>query len=310
MTVEDPGPSPVPASGAMRFIQGGSFEMGSEGFYRDEAPRRRARVEDFWIDETPVTNREFRRFVEATGHVTFAELPPEPGDYPGMLPDMARPGSIVFVPPDDPVDLDGPAVWWRFVFGACWRTPLGPASSVDAIEDHPVVHIAASDAEAYARWAGKTLPTEAEWEFAARGGLENAIYAWGDQLEPGGRAMAKVWQGAFPHDNRAPGGLKRTSPVRSYPPNGFGLYDMIGNVWEWTGDVYTPTQRQGRPKCCGGADICAGDPRFTIRVTKGGSHLCSPDYCRRYRPAARWPQPTDTSTSHLGFRCIVRTPNP
>ncbi|HEX3886999.1 MAG TPA: formylglycine-generating enzyme family protein [Phenylobacterium sp.] len=302
----------------MRLLRGGSFRMGSDDFYADERPVREARVGDFWIDETPVTAAAFARFVEATGYVTFAEIPPNPADYPGMAPEMARAGSLVFMPPEAPVDLKGPATWWRFVFGADWRKPLGPAGP-DAPPDHPAVHIAHVDAAAYARWARKELPSEAEWEYAARGGLDGAAYAWGEELAPGGQAMAKTWQGIFPHDNRAPPGLERTSPVRAYPPNGHGLYDMIGNVWEWTDDWYALPAVVGAPgaACCGkprseelaAAQSCdpaspvAGIPR---RVAKGGSHLCAPNYCQRYRPAARWPQPIDTTTSHMGFRCVVR----
>lgn len=299
----------------MQLVRGGTFRMGCEDFYPDEAPVRPATVGDFWIDETPVTNAEFARFVDATGHVTFAEIPPDPRDYPGMDPAMARAGSLVFTPPEGPVDLKGPATWWAFVFGADWRRPLGP-DGPQADPDHPAVHIGYPDAAAYARWAKKQLPTEAEWEYAARGGLDGAAYAWGDELEPDGRVMAKTWAGVFPHDNRAPAGLERTSPVRAYPPNGYGLYDLIGNVWEWTADWYAQPRPSGA-SCCGQprsealvrAESC--DPASPVggiprRVAKGGSHLCAPNYCQRYRPAARWPQPIDTTTSHLGFRCVVR----
>lgn len=290
----------------MKLMRGGGFQMGSEDFYPDERPVRRAAVGDFWMDETPVTNAEFARFVAATGYRTLAELPPDPADYPDMLPEMARAGSIVFMPPAGPVDLNGPPAWWQFVFGASWHAPTGPGSGIEGRQDHPVVHIAWRDAEAYARWAGKQLPTEAEWEFAARGGLDGKTYAWGDEPEPEGRPMAKIWRGRFPDDNHAPPGLERTSPVRSYPANGYGLYDMIGNVWEWTADRYErPDQSAAAPKCCGGCDS-APVPGFPHYVTKGGSHLCAPSYCHRYRPAARWPQTIDTSTSHLGFRCIIR----
>jgi formylglycine-generating enzyme required for sulfatase activity len=304
----------------MRLVRGGTFRMGSDDFYADERPVRPATVGDFWIDETPVTNAAFARFVAATGYVTFAEAPPDPRDYPGMAPEMARAGSLVFSPPGGPVDLKGQATWWRFEFGADWRRPLGRGGPA-ALADHPVVHIGYPDAAAYAQWARKQLPTEAEWEYAARGGLDGAAYAWGEDFEPGGVPQAKTWQGVFPHDNRAPSGLERTAPVGAYPANGFGLYDMIGNVWEWTTDWYA----QGAPagaSCCGKprsealvseerarAESCdsnspvAGIPR---RVAKGGSHLCAPNYCRRYRPAARWPQPIDTTTSHMGFRCVVR----
>jgi len=304
----------------MRLVRGGTFRMGSDDFYPDERPVRDASVGDFWIDETPVTNAAFARFVAATGYVTFAEIAPDPRDYPGMAPEMARAGSLVFTPPDGPVDLQGQATWWRFEFGADWRKPLGPGGP-EALADHPVVHIGYPDAAAYAQWAKKQLPTEAEWEYAARGGLDGAAYAWGEEFEPGGQPMAKTWQGVFPHDNRAPAGLERTSPVGSYPPNGFGLYDMIGNVWEWTTDWYAQSaaakEADRSASCCGKprsealarAESC--DPRSPVagiprRVAKGGSHLCAPNYCQRYRPAARWPQPIDTTTSHMGFRCVVR----
>jgi len=288
----------------MAIVRGGTFRMGSEDFYEDERPVRAATVADFWMDRTPVTNAQFARFVAATGYVTLAERSPDPADYPGMLPEMARAGSIVFVPPKRRVDVAGPPVWWQYVFGACWRAPLGPVSEVDHLADHPVVHIAYADALAYARWSGKDLPTEAEWEYAARGGLDGATYAWGDTFRPGGTRMAKTWEGDFPHRNAARRGRERTSPVGSYPANGYGLFDMIGNVWEWTSDQYGTGPVADAPKCCGGG---AGDgASIPAHATKGGSHLCAPNYCQRYRPAARWPQTIDTSTSHLGFRCIVR----
>ncbi|MGZ6014257.1 MAG: SUMF1/EgtB/PvdO family nonheme iron enzyme [Phenylobacterium sp.] len=299
----------------MRLLRGGTFRMGCEDFYADEGPVRDATVGDFWIDEVPVTNAAFAGFVAATGYVTFAEIPPDPRDYPGMAPEMAHAGSLVFMPPAGTVDLNGPPIWWRFEFGADWKKPLGP-NGPDALPDHPVAHIAYADAAAYAQWARKQLPSEAEWEYAARGGLDGAAYAWGDELEPGGVSLAKTWQGVFPHENRAPAGLERTAPVRSYPPNGFGLYDMIGNVWEWTADWYAQAPMTGA-SCCGKprsealarAESC--DPASPVggiprRVAKGGSHLCAPNYCKRYRPAARWPQPIDTTTSHMGFRCVVR----
>ena len=291
----------------MALVPGRSFVMGSEDFYPDERPLRRVRVDDFWMDETPVTNAQFAAFVAATGYVTVAEIAPDPADYPGMQPSMARAGSIVFVPPDRPVPLNGPATWWQYIFGASWRAPLGPGSSIAGIEDHPVVHMALSDAEGYALWAGKALPSEAEWELAARSGLERATYAWGEVFAPGGVRMAKTWEGDFPHRNLAPPGRERTVPVRSYPPNVYGLYDLIGNVWEWTPDPYSsPGRNGGEPKCCGGSNAIPGESSDSVRVTKGGSHLCAPNYCQRYRPAARWPQTADTSTSHLGFRCVRR----
>jgi formylglycine-generating enzyme required for sulfatase activity len=303
----------------MRFIAGGTFTMGSDRFYPEEAPVRRVQVSPFWIDETPVTNRAFAAFVDATGHRTVAESPPDPKDYPDLLPEDAIAGSLVFTPPDERVSLSDVGGWWRFQHGADWRHPLGPFSSVDGLEDHPVVHVAWPDAKAFADWAGKSLPTEAEWEIAARGGLEDADYAWGDELAPGGKMLANYWQGEFPLRNRAGDGWGGTSPVGSYPPNPFGLSDMIGNVWEWTSDWYaTPRlERKKKGACCIPADPRGGlksesfDPdmpaiRIGRKVVKGGSHLCAPNYCQRYRPAARQPQTTDTSTSHIGFRCVSR----
>jgi sulfatase modifying factor 1 len=301
-------PSGPPRSGrfaGMCSVPRSTFLMGSNDFYEDERPVRSATVGAFRMDETPVTNAQFARFVAETGHVTFAEIAPDPADYPGMDPAQAKAGSIVFTPPEGPADLRGRASWWEWVEGADWRHPLGQSSDVERLDLHPVVHIAHSDALAYAAWAGKSLPTEAEWECAARGGLVGKAYAWGDELHPGGRRLAKTWDGAFPHRNLAPAGLERTSPVKSYPRNRFGLYDMIGNVWEWTADDYdAPPAAETKPSCCGGA--AQPHARTPRKVAKGGSHLCSPDYCQRYRPAARWPQPTDTTTSHMGFRCIVR----
>ena len=300
----------------MRRVHGGAFIMGSEAFYPDEAPLRQAQTGDFWIDETPVTNAQFARFVDATGYRTFAEIPPDPRDYPGLPPEMAQAGSAVFVEPDGPVDPAGDLVWWQFVFGANWRHPRGPGSDWRDLPDHPVTHIVLTDAEAYAGWAGKSLPTEAEWEYAAWGGHANQPYAWGQAFEPDGVPMAKTFQGTFPHLNTAPEGLKYTAPVRSYPANGYGLYDMIGNVWEWTTDWYAFMPAGKTPSCCGAFkhrtaaaedSIAPGSPvAISRKVLKGGSHLCAPNHCQRYRPAARWAQPIDTSTSHIGFRCIVR----
>lgn len=285
-------------------MRGGSFRMGSENFYPEERPVRPATVGDFWIDETPVTNAQFARFVRATGHVTQAERAPDPADYPGMDLTLAVPASAVFTPPDHPVAPSEDLGWWQLVPGADWRHPLGPADSAESRPRHPVVHIGYEDALAYAEWAGKALPTEAEWEYAARGGLVGADYAWGDELHPGGKRMAKTWEGSFPWLNTAPEALRYTSPVGRYPPNGFGLHDMIGNVWEWTVDDFAdPAQAEQGPQCCSAAARGAAIPR---KVLKGGSHLCAPDYCQRYRPAARWPQPVDTTTSHVGFRCIIR----
>jgi formylglycine-generating enzyme required for sulfatase activity len=292
--------------------------MGSDDYYPEEAPVHRATVDGFWIDRTPVTNRQFRAFVDATSYVTFAEIPPDPKDYPGAMPHMLKAGSLVFAPPRQIDDLRDWSQWWQFMFGANWRQPYGPGTSINGLDEHPVVHVAYQDVEAYAKWAGKRLPTEAEWEFAARGGLEGADFAWGDEFNPGGRSMANTWQGNFPVQNLAIDGYERTSPVTTYAPNGYGLCDMIGNVWEWTSDWYSAKHAADAMKpCCvpqnprGGVeaesiDDCNPAIRIPRKVLKGGSYLCAPNYCRRYRPAARHAQPIDTSTGHLGFRCIVR----
>jgi sulfatase modifying factor 1 len=305
----------------MLLVPGGTFRMGSDKHYPEEAPVHRVTVDRFWMDRTPVTNRQFREFVEATGYVTFAEIAPDANDYPGALPHMLKAGSLVFTPPNHPVDLGNFANWWSFKFGANWRRPDGKGSSIRGLDDHPVVHIAYRDAEAYAIWAGKELPAEAQWEYAARGRLDQAEFAWGDALTPGGRHMANTWQGDFPRENLASDGYARTSPVGAFPPNGFGLYDMIGNVWEWTADWYSTRHTGDAPKACcvpenprGGPEAGSYDPcqlqiRIPRKVVKGGSHLCAPNYCRRYRPAARHAQPVDTSMSHVGFRCIIRGGN-
>jgi formylglycine-generating enzyme required for sulfatase activity len=300
----------------MVLVRGGEFWMGSEDFYPEEAPLRLAGVGDFWIDARPVTNAQFARFVAETSYVTFAEKAPDPALYPGMSPDMAKAGSAVFTPTRGPVNLGDPSQWWRFVFGADWRHPRGPDSAIERLMDHPVVQIAYEDAVAYAEWAGKALPTEAEWEFAARGGLDRAPYAWGDELEPGGKAMANTWRGDFPWRRKGPMGAL-TSKVGAFPPNGYGLSDMIGNVWEWTVDWYAEGPATTDGGCCGqprarpAAEAESYDPatpavRIPRKVIKGGSHLCAPSYCRRYRPAARHPQAVDSPTSHIGFRCVAR----
>lgn len=302
----------------MIWIPGGAFRMGSDKHYPEESPAHSATVSGFWIDRTPVTNRDFRKFVNATGYVTFAETPPDAKDYPGALPHMLRAGSLVFTPPKHPVDLRDWSQWWSFKFGANWRRPYGPRSSISGLDDHPVVHVAYRDAEAYAEWVGKALPTEAEWEFAARGGLDDAEFAWGAEFMPDGRPMANTWQGAFPHENLNIVGYARTSPVMAFPPNGYGLHDMIGNVWEWTTDWWSTRHEADAPKACciphnprGGREQDSYDPslpkvKIPRKVLKGGSHLCAPNYCRRYRPAARHAEAVDTSTSHVGFRCVIR----
>jgi formylglycine-generating enzyme len=308
------------SSDGMVRIPGGTFRMGSDDHYPEEAPAHRVTVADFWIDQTPVTNRQFKEFVKATGHVTFAEIPPDPKDYPGALPDMLYAGSLVFSPPARVTNLRDWSQWWEFMKGADWRHPYGPKSNINAHDLHPVVHVCFSDALAYAKWAGKDLPTEAEWEFAARGGLDEAEFAWGNDFKPDGVHMANTWQGEFPHQNLGEDGYERTSPVTTFPPNGYGLHDMIGNVWEWTGDWYAPKHEADAPKACcipqnprGGKQEGSYDPglpdiRIPRKVLKGGSHLCAPNYCRRYRPAARHAEAIDTSTSHVGFRCVRRKP--
>jgi len=308
-------PRPLPtAQRGMVAIPGGVFRMGSDRFYPEEAPVRQVRVDPFLMDEAPVTNRDFAAFVAATGYSTLAETPPRPEDYPGVWQAGAAPASIVF----DLAQAAKGRTWWVFCDGADWRHPFGPGSSIDALMEHPVVHIAYQDSEAYAHWAGKSLPTEAEWEFAARGGLDGADYAWGDSLAPDGRMMANYWQGPFPHVNELLDGWERTSPVRHFPANGYGLYDVIGNVWEWTADWWSLRGTTPAPKspCCvpanprgglEGSSHESGDAlRMPRKVIKGGSHLCASNYCERYRPAARHPQAIDSSTSHIGFRCVVR----
>ena len=306
----------------MIWVPPGVFSMGSADFYPEERPVHPRRVDGFWMDRHPVTVSEFGEFVDATGHVTVAEIAPEAADFPDADPEQLVPGSLVFVPPGRPVGLDDFRAWWAWVPGAQWRRPEGPGSTVAGREQHPVTHVAHADALSYATWAGKELPDEKEWEFAARGGLEGATYSWGDDEAPGGRMMANTWQGDFPVHNDLLDGYERTSPVGVFPANGYGLVDMTGNVWEWTDQVYTPSHdaaaREGpaaaaQPSCCSphreplAATAALAPPDHpTAKVIKGGSHLCAPSYCLRYRPAARQLQTTDTSTSHLGLRCVIR----
>ena len=312
-------PGPPPAKD-MVWIPGGTFLMGSTlERYPEEHPQHYANVDGFWIDTTPVTVAHFRRFVAGTGYVTLAERPLDPSLYPGLDPTLLVPGSLVFTPTRGPADLSTWQNWWRYVPGANWAHPEGPSSTVGGRELHPVTHVTWEDVCAYAAWAGKDLPTEAEWECAARGGLDGALYAWGEEFMPRGRPMANTWIGEFPWQNLKPVGRQRTTPVRSYSPNGYGLYDVAGNVWEWTSDFYRAEHGSDvLHACCavpnprvesaegsydsdepGGAHI----PR---RVIKGGSHLCAENYCQRYRPAARQAQQVESSMSHIGFRCIVR----
>ena len=316
-TATEPARGNPPAEG-MVWIPGGTFRMGSDRHYPEEAPAHRVSVEGFWMDRYAVTNREFGTFVEATGHVTLAERPANAADYPGAKPELLVPSSVTFRKRAAAVDLRNRYNWWVYTPGADWRHPQGPRGSLDGLWDHPVVHVAVEDVEAYAAWAGKALPTEAEWEFAARGGLEAAEFVWGDEFTPAGKPLANTWQGEFPWQSVPRDGYERTSPVGSFPPNGYGLYDVIGNVWEWTSDWYQPKHPAAAAKACciprnprGARAEESYDPRqpairIPRKVIKGGSHLCAPNYCRRYRPAARFAEAIDTSTCHVGFRCIAR----
>jgi formylglycine-generating enzyme required for sulfatase activity len=297
----------------MQYVGGGTFAMGSVDFYPEERPVRPVSVEGFWIDEHPVTAGDFRGFVRETGYVTLAERPLDPDLYPDADPELLVPGSLVFRETTGPVDLEDHRNWWEYVPGAFWKRPGGKGTTVNGRDRHPVVHIAHEDAAAYATWAGKELPTEAEWEYAARGGLEGAVFTWGDDHFPGGSAMANTWQGEFPWQNQALDGFVGTSPVGSFPPNGYGLYDMCGNVWEWTSDWFASHRSESsKSPCCAPDDLQVMSTEHrsgeTIprRVIKGGSHLCAPSYCLRYRPAARQGQAVDSSTTHIGFRCVLR----
>ena len=302
-------------------IPAGRFLMGSAEFYAEEAPVREVAVGAFAIDRGPVTVAQFARFVADSGYVTLAERPLDPASYPQADPALLRAGSAVFHPTPGPVPLDDPTRWWAYVPGACWRHPWDPESESSQRPGHPVTHIAYEDALAYADWAGKQLPSEAEWEYAARGGLDGARFAWGEDERPGGELMANQWQGEFPWHNSGAKGWRGTTPVGLFPPNGYGLHDLTGNVWEWTCDYYAPRGAgadASTSACCGpplnprtetpDSSYDVGRPGADIprRVIKGGSHLCAPSYCLRYRPAARQPESVDTSTSHIGFRCIIR----
>ena len=309
---------PEPPLGGMVWVPGGTFLMGSNAYYPEEGPAHSVAVDGFWMDRTPVTNAEFARFVDTTGYITVAERTPDPNAYPGVDPALVVAGSLVFRRPPNPVGLGDPQAWWVYVPGACWKNPEGPGSTLYGRESHPVVHVTYEDVETYAMWAGKALPSEAEWEFAARGRLEAAAYVWGDEFMPEGRMMANTWQGEFPWQNLVTDGYEGTSPVASFPANGYGLYDMAGNVWEWTADFFRASHpAQGAATCCiphnprvlsPEPSHATGQPAVHIpsKVLKGGSHLCAPNYCFRYRPAARQPQTIETSACHIGFRCLVR----
>jgi formylglycine-generating enzyme len=272
-----------------------TFRMGSEHHYPEEAPVRDVAVGAFEIDAHHVTNRDFARFVAATGYATVAERPLDPEDFPGAPAENLQPGSLVFTRTAGPVDLRHINQWWTWTPGACWRHPDGPRSTLDGREDHPVVHVAYEDAHAYAAWAGKRLPSESEWEYAARGGLDRATYTWGDRPERPAQRLANYWHGEFPW--RPARGYGATTPAGAFPPNGYGLFDMAGNVWEWTSDWFGGSER---------ASLDPAQPQFPVprKVVKGGSFLCADSYCLRYRPAARRPQMVDTGMSHIGFRCV------
>lgn len=296
-------------------VPGGRFRMGSNDHYPEEAPAREVDVSAFAIMRHAVTNELFAQFVAATGYVTVAERPLDPAQFPGAPPENLQPGSMMFTGTLGPVDLRHLSLWWTWTPGASWRRPFGPRSDVDGLEQHPVVHVCAEDADAFARWAELDLPTEAEWEFAARGGREGARFTWGDEPEQPGERRANYWHGEFPY--QASPGYGTTAPVGSFPANEYGLYDMAGNVWEWTADWYREGQPES-PGCCAPRDPRGGSleesfdarqPQFRVprRVIKGGSYLCADSYCMRYRPAARRPQMIDTGMSHIGFRCVRRT---
>ncbi len=322
--------SPATPPPGMALIPGGEFTMGTDDVksFANERPAHRVKVDSFWMDERDVTNAEFAKFVAATHYVTVAERKPDWEELKKQLPEGTQkpddsllvPGSMVFTPSKGPVDLRDMAGWWRWVPGASWQHPEGPESNIKGRENHPVVQVSWDDAVAYAKWAGKRLPTEAEWEYAARGGLEGKRYAWGDEFKPGGKYMANIWTGDFPYKNTAEDGFTGTAPVGSFPKNGYGLYDMGGNVWNWCSDWYRADinareKLESQGECCinpqGPASSYSPVHNYqTERVTKGGSFLCNPSYCESYRPSARRGTPGDTGMSHIGFRCAksVETP--
>ena len=316
-SAEPPGPAPE----GMVWVPGGEFSMGGrdprgqdhgghDGM-NDARPVHRVHVDGFWLDRTEVTNRQFERFVRATGYVTIAEQPPRAEDFPGAPPENLVAGSVVFTPPEHEVPLDNHYQWWRYVPGASWRHPTGPGSVLKGREDYPVVHVAYADAVAYAAWAGKRLPTEAEWEFAGRGGLSGKIYEWGDEFRPAGRWMANIHQGSFPREDKGEDGYRGASPAGRFPPNGYGLLDMAGNVWEWCSDWYRP-DTYARLATAGGVarnpqgpddPFDPAEPTEKKRVHRGGSFLCTELYCTRYMIGTRGKGEVTTGSDHLGFRC-------
>ena len=307
------------APAGMVWVPGGEFWMGTEEpSMSDARPLHRVQLDGFWMDRTEVTNADFARFVAATGYVTVAERPLDPKDFPGVPPEALVPGSIVFAPPAGEVSLQNHLAWWSYVPGASWRHPEGPKSDVASRDRHPVVHVAWEDAVAYCTWAGKRLPTEAEFERAARGGLDRKKYDWGDELRPGGKPQANTWQGRFPAQNSTEDGFAGTAPVASFPANGFGIHDLAGNVWEWCADWYRPdtyakdaaaNEVAKNPR--GPADsFDPAEPGVPKRVQRGGSYLCSDSYCSRYVPGGRGKGATDSGTTHAGFRCVKDLPAP
>jgi len=309
----DAKPDQPDAPEGMVWIPGGAFAMGNDHALPNEAPMHAVTVDPFFMDTHEVTNAEFKKFVDETGYVTVAEKKPKAEDFPGAPEEMLVPGAVVFQQTDGPVPRGDYHQWWAYVPGANWRRPEGPESSIEDRMDHPVVHVAFEDAQAYAEWAGKRLPTEAEWEFAARGGLKEAIYVWGDDPKHRGGKMANLWQGHFPAQNTVADGHKSTAPVGSFPPNKFGLYDIAGNVWEWTTDWYHPDYYAMSPKNNpkGPSREQSFDPQepgAKKRVLRGGSFLCNDSYCAGYRPSARMATTPDTGLCHTGFRCVKDAP--
>jgi formylglycine-generating enzyme len=308
LAVERDAALPGPAPDGMVWIPGGTFWMGADDTsMADATPVHEVTVSGFWMDRTEITNRQFASFVKQTAYITVAERPTDPKEFPDAPPEKLVPGSIVFTPPVGRISLDDPLVWWRYVPGASWRHPEGPGSSIQGKDDHPVVQICWYDAVAFAQWAGKRLPTEAEWERAARGGRQRARYVWGNELRPGGKCQANIWEGHFPDENSSDDGFARTAPVATFPPNDFGLHDIAGNVWEWCSDWYRPNydnlaQRDptGPP-----SSYDPSEPGVPKRVQRGGSFLCSDQYCTRYLPGARGKGAPDSAASHVGFRCVL-----
>jgi formylglycine-generating enzyme required for sulfatase activity len=327
-TAANRNPAPGVAPEGMVWIPGGEFSMGIQdprglpnggaNPTADARPIHRVYVDPFWMDQTAVTNEQFAKFAKATGYVTVAERKPRVEDYPNARPENLVAGSVVFTPPDNSVTLNDHYQWWSYVPGANWRHPLGPASNIKGKEKYPVIHIAYQDAEAYAKWAGKRLPTEAEWEFAARGGLAGNLYAWGNDFHPKGKWMANTHQGHFPLNDQGEDGFAGIAPVARFPANGYGLYDMAGNVWQWTSDWYRPdyyeqlASRGGVARNPKGPDASwdPSEPSEPKRVMRGGSFLCTEQYCARYLVGSRGKGEITSGSNHLGVRCLRQAQTP